>query len=108
MWARDPIALFRDHYLAVRQARCGVPKSAESLVEESPWEGDSDVGQTNQSPPGIWPKLKTVSLLETMGEVHLGDGKYLQVAARAQENRGIGSSDACGEISVPSTNGAGV
>jgi hypothetical protein len=42
------------------------------------------------------------------GEVHLDDGKYLQVAARAQENRGIRSSDACGEISVPSTNGAGV
>jgi hypothetical protein len=41
------------------------------------------------------------------GEVHLDDGKYVQVAARAQENRGIRSSDACGEISVPSTEWCG-
>jgi hypothetical protein len=37
------------------------------------------------------------------GEVHLDDGKYVQVATRAQENRGIRSSDGCGETSVPST-----
>ncbi len=34
-------------------------------MEESPLEGDSDVGQNNH-PPEIKPKLKTASLLETM------------------------------------------
>ena len=46
--------------------------------------------------------------VKTTGEVHLDDGKYVSAAACAQENRVIRSSDACGEISVPSTNGAGV